>query len=773
MLQASSDQWGDAMWRASWQGAIAILLVWGICRVFPKLPQPAQSWLWRLAFVKLLLGLVSFTPMVFRLLPLSLVGATVEPSMPMLSLPIHAVVASPALAGPSALAAGHSTLALSAQVTPTAICFLLWLIGVGWGCYLVVRAYRRVSVLLQQCTSILAGEHIELLTRLVREYGLKRVPRLMSHPSIGSPLLVGVLTPTLLIPAAFAIISDPQALRLVYAHELAHLRRNDLLWGWLLTVGRVLFFFHPCVWFAKGEWQFWHEIACDASALETTHATHGEFGRVLLGVVTQSALPHHDFAAVGIGESFRMMKRRLLALEKLTPMLRTRLVYTGALVLLIGCAMLLPIKFGASTAIAQGPLGTSHQLVDQTKVGIVNGRVLTPDGQPVANATVAWVGWFAHGSEYYQQFSAVQSDAAGKFSFADTRQLWEDCGWLRGTILLEVEAPGCGITWTNVPENSVPVEIKLSPATSVRLIFVDEKNAPVAGLHVTLVDLMNFNQTHESGCQTLRTIPVFQSRHSQVTDLQGVCQFTDLPQGANIGLRINDTRYGPLELKENYKVGSNSGTVGGIILANSTETPSRRIVLNPAATISGQVISAATGKGVEGITVVAIDGIKTEYEYAEAVTDSIGQYHLTGLRGGQYSVMVNLTNAQAAEMTAIADTHVQVDAGKQRDGIDFSLIRGSLITGKITDTDTGKPIAYVRVSVQSAAYPVSSDFSARQDVVTGAQGIYRIRVPAGPVHWYMWMDPPAPGYQWTGGANENFTIGDGMVKTINCTLQHE
>ena len=36
MLEGTSAQWSEAMWRASWQGALAIVLVWGICRLFPR-----------------------------------------------------------------------------------------------------------------------------------------------------------------------------------------------------------------------------------------------------------------------------------------------------------------------------------------------------------------------------------------------------------------------------------------------------------------------------------------------------------------------------------------------------------------------------------------------------------------------------------------------------------------------------------------------------------------------------------------------------------------
>lgn len=43
------DGWMAAMVRASWQGAIAIGLVWIVCKIVPRLPSSVRCWLWRLA----------------------------------------------------------------------------------------------------------------------------------------------------------------------------------------------------------------------------------------------------------------------------------------------------------------------------------------------------------------------------------------------------------------------------------------------------------------------------------------------------------------------------------------------------------------------------------------------------------------------------------------------------------------------------------------------------------------------------------------------------
>ena len=241
-----------------------------------------------------------------------------------------------------------------------AICFLGWLLGMIAGSTL-------------HCAGLSPNDAVDPRRHGDRDRCACRLPHRTGGPTAPRPrtaadalrrnrqsaALQGAFPPTLLIRESFAEECDPELLRLVYAHEMTHLRRRDLWWGWLLTAGRLLFFFHPLVWLAKREWQFHHEAACDAGALETTRSSPKEFGRALLRVVTQHTGQRHDFAAVGIGESFLLLKRRIGAMAHFTPLARNRMILTGVMVLFIGAAILMPFKLGANAAPpAQFPNGT-------------------------------------------------------------------------------------------------------------------------------------------------------------------------------------------------------------------------------------------------------------------------------------------------------------------------------------------------------------------------------------------------------------------------------
>jgi beta-lactamase regulating signal transducer with metallopeptidase domain len=132
MVNEFTTDWAGAMWRASWQGGLAIVLAWALCRVFPQ-------WCW-------------------------------------------------------------------------------------------ARRLRNDSEDM---------DNNQLLARcaeLCRQVGLRTVPRLAVSDEISSPLLVGVLRCDIVLPSKLAAESTREELQLILAHELAHLKRADLLWAWLPMV---------------------------------------------------------------------------------------------------------------------------------------------------------------------------------------------------------------------------------------------------------------------------------------------------------------------------------------------------------------------------------------------------------------------------------------------------------------------------------------------------------------------------------------------------------
>ena len=87
---------------------------------------------------------------------------------------------------------------------------------------------------------------------------------------IVSPILVGILRPLILLPAAALAGWDPQQLEMVLLHELVHVRRYDNLVNLMQRIIKSVLFFHPMVWVLSTWVRREREHCCDAAVVDHT-----------------------------------------------------------------------------------------------------------------------------------------------------------------------------------------------------------------------------------------------------------------------------------------------------------------------------------------------------------------------------------------------------------------------------------------------------------------------------------------------------------------------
>src|SRR5262245_8142028 len=88
-------------------------------------------------------------------------------------------------------------------------------------------------------------------------------------------------------------------------------------------------------------------------------------------------------------------------------------------------------------------------------------------------------------------------------------------------------------------------------------------------------------------------------------------------------------------------------------------------------------------------------------KYLSVVTDADGRYRLAGLPSGDYEVNVNLLAAYApVGQDGRRSRSITLDDGEEARDIDFTLARGGVITGCLTDAD-GSPIISAVVLVNT------------------------------------------------------------------------
>jgi beta-lactamase regulating signal transducer with metallopeptidase domain len=417
--------------QAAVSGALLALAVWAVCRLAPHLPAGLRCALWWLASLKLIAALAWPAPLAVPLLP-SAVATTaagawlVRPEAAARPEPIAAggariarlsiapssapgvrtsllrkqrpVAARPAattaLAAPGApaftasqafpafpaLSAPPASLA-SPPVTPpapwwTLALAALWIAGLARQLALGRRELRHVRRLLAGSAPANDPQLRRLAAELCARLRLPAVDLRIAAPELGvtAPFTTGALHPVVVLPASCVAELSRQELAMTLMHELMHVRRRDLLWGWVPAIATRLFFFLPTAALAAREYALAREAACDAAVLRQPGAAPAAYARVLVrlgarlagarrGTVVAEPSPTGATVA-GAAASIKQLKRRLEMLQHLrhdVPARPVRLARLGVLLLLLlAAAALAPVHIVAAAG-PQPALGTDPQ----------------------------------------------------------------------------------------------------------------------------------------------------------------------------------------------------------------------------------------------------------------------------------------------------------------------------------------------------------------------------------------------------------------------------
>lgn len=137
--------------------------------------------------------------------------------------------------------------------------------------------------------------------------------RLLQSDEVGMPLTTGVLHPTVILPSA-ADEWTPERRRAVLRHELAHVRRHDVLTHLLAKIACALHWPNPFVWGAARRMRAESERACDDLVLATgTQAS--EYAEHLLSIVRAAGRLHAPSPALPFAQRSDFEGRLLRILE--------------------------------------------------------------------------------------------------------------------------------------------------------------------------------------------------------------------------------------------------------------------------------------------------------------------------------------------------------------------------------------------------------------------------------------------------------------------------
>jgi bla regulator protein BlaR1 len=342
----------DAVLRVTIDGALVALPVWLACRFLPTLSASARAWLWWGVSLKLLLSLTAAPSLSIPVLPATWSFVASESSPAPRAIPTTPASRSSAVAGartpetpaPGSLqnvttSAGLAAGSPSRESTP-ARWVLLRMAAAGWmivaiGQFtLLARDAWRLRRIVRRATrpaAAIEDQHEDL----AKDLGLRRIPALRESPDVAAPQVVGLLRPTVLLPPASATPMSPHERTMVLCHELAHVRRGDLILGWIPALAERVLVWHPLARLAGREYALAREAACDALVLRTLDTAPRDYGRLLVRLGVHA--PAVRVAAAGTSPTAQLLRRRLHMLQhaSLSPRALSGVIITAAVVALV------------------------------------------------------------------------------------------------------------------------------------------------------------------------------------------------------------------------------------------------------------------------------------------------------------------------------------------------------------------------------------------------------------------------------------------------------
>jgi beta-lactamase regulating signal transducer with metallopeptidase domain len=148
----------------------------------------------------------------------------------------------------------------------------------------------------------------ERIDGLARAIGVAGPVRLLISPRVDVPAVLGWLRPVVLAPVGAFAGLPVEHVEALFAHELAHIRRNDYLINVMQGVVEAVLFYHPAVWWVSKQIRTERELCCDDVA-----AASGDvltYARALAELETCRRLP----VGVGVAADVSSLVQRIARL---------------------------------------------------------------------------------------------------------------------------------------------------------------------------------------------------------------------------------------------------------------------------------------------------------------------------------------------------------------------------------------------------------------------------------------------------------------------------
>ena len=315
----------ELTWRTSLQATVLVGLVLLIQVMFKRMLTPR----WRYLF-----GLLVLLRLVMPVVPAS--------PFSIFNLSSHISSAHPNLPDPVPVALPHPLPEVPSPVAPAVISVsffakYLWLGGCIGLFAMVARQQQRIARHIKRQPPVADPKVLALLENCRTLLGIKQRIRVATTDTLKTPALFGIWRPCLIVPAEMLRSLDRRELRLVFLHELIHLKNGDIAANWFMIMVRSLHWFNPGVWLVCNRLRADQEMACDAAVMSLLAADERRFyGNTLINMAEAVSAGKLCPALAPFITNNHIIRRRIIMISKFKPASRLALMGSAALLIVLG-----------------------------------------------------------------------------------------------------------------------------------------------------------------------------------------------------------------------------------------------------------------------------------------------------------------------------------------------------------------------------------------------------------------------------------------------------
>jgi beta-lactamase regulating signal transducer with metallopeptidase domain/HEAT repeat protein len=370
------------------KATLILLVALGITLSMQRASAGARHLVWLVTLSALLLvpALTAWAPITIRVLP------AIAKSAPTVAPPFTGGVSTnlygkvdktgvpnaPASAGKASTATSlGEEISNSPMLSGLSIVFLIWaavLLVIAASLGFATLAVRRI---VNRARPLDSQDWLTPLWEVSDRLALDEPPRLLRSEDAKMPFACGVFNATIVLPAECDSWSLDRR-RAVLLHELAHVRRHDLVGHTLSRLACAVYWFHPLVWTAAKRLRSESERACDDLAL-ACGARATDYAEHLLDIVTSVRRDSTPSVALAMARR-KEFEGRMLAI--LDPELRHSSPSRKQSAALIGSLALISIVVGAAAPSPRTSAHAAHSVAATQGIELLNSQKPDMKGYP-------------------------------------------------------------------------------------------------------------------------------------------------------------------------------------------------------------------------------------------------------------------------------------------------------------------------------------------------------------------------------------------------------